>query len=147
MHAARYTVCYWRQSGNTALLSFLVIPLMIDRECKQVTTLSFHTLEGPASNHGYWQTKGSIGRNGHSDKSSDSSTHLPFLPMCGTMTRTQPIAFTAHLIPSYWLSRSPAVHRVRSAVWMTRRCRGTEPLNVEELLWNPPGSFLYAQAV
>lgn len=28
------------------------------------------------------------------------------------MTGIQPIAFTAHLIPSYWSSRSPAVHRV-----------------------------------
>lgn len=46
---------------------------------KQAMTLSLHRLKGLASNHGYWKTKGSIGLNGHSDKSSDSSTLLPFL--------------------------------------------------------------------
>lgn len=73
---------------------------MLDREFEQVTALSFHMLEGPASNHGYWQAKGSIGLNSHPDKTSDSSTLLPFLP-CAVAWRgvspslSQPISFPA----------------------------------------------------
>lgn len=81
-------------------MSVLVMPIMLDRESEQVTTLSFHKLEGISSNHRYWQSKGSIVLNGHSDKSFDSSTHLPFLPRAAAWLRlspslSQPISFPA----------------------------------------------------
>lgn len=57
-------------------------------------------LKGPASNHGYWQTKGSIGLNGHSYKSTDSPTCLLFLPSTAAWlplipSLSQPITFPA----------------------------------------------------
>lgn len=62
--------------------------------------LSVQVLEGLASNHSYWQTKGSVGLNGHSDKSCNSSTHLPFLPCAAawlglSSSLSQPISFPA----------------------------------------------------
>lgn len=76
------------------------MPLMLCREFEQVTALSFHMLEGPASNHGYWQTQGSNWLNSHPDKSSDSYTRLPFLPSAVAWhgvspSLSQPISFPA----------------------------------------------------
>lgn len=57
-------------------------------------------LKGQACNHGYWQSRGSIELNGQSDKSSDSSAHLPFLRCAATWLKlspslSQPISFPA----------------------------------------------------
>lgn len=87
----------------------------------EATTLSFHMLEGPDSNHGYWQTKGSIGLHGLSDKSSDSSTHLPFFPV------QQHDSDSLHCFhsPSHsqlLVEPKPSCPSSSSAVWMTRRC-------------------------
>lgn len=139
-----------KKSFECALLcSFLLLmPLVLDRESEEVTALLYFMLEGPVSNHNYWQTKGSIGLDGHFDKSSDFFLLISFSSLCCSMTLTQPTPFTVHLIPIYWLSRGPAVHRVPLlSEWQGDAVRGTEPLNAEELLWNPPRSFIEAQAV
>lgn len=88
----------WKKHfGTWTAECFLLMPFMVVRELEQVMALSLNTLEGLASNHSYWQSKGSIG---HSDKSSDSSTHLPFLPCAAAwlglgLSLSQPISFPA----------------------------------------------------
>lgn len=91
--------------------------------CKseQVTPHLLHMLEGAGSNHGYWQTKGSIWLNGHSDTASDFSNHLPFLPLL------QYDSFSAHCFhsPSHsqlLVEPKPSCPSSSSDVWMTRRC-------------------------
>lgn len=100
---------------------FLVNPLMPDWEFEEVTSLSYLMLEDPVSNHGYWQTKGSIGLNSHSDKSSDSSAHLPFFPV---LQHDSDLAHHFHS-PSHsqlLVEPKPSCPWSGSAVWMTRRC-------------------------
>lgn len=82
-------------------------------------SLSYLTLEGPISNHVYWPTTGSIGLNGHSDKS--SSLHLLLFPVL------QHDSDSAHRFHSPSHSQllgepKPSCPLTCSAVWMTRKC-------------------------
>lgn len=80
-------------------LMFLLMPLMLNRDFKEVTALKYIMLECPVSNHGYWQARASIGSNGHSDKSSffySSSFLLRSAAWLGlSPPLSQPISFPA----------------------------------------------------
>lgn len=69
-----------------------------------------------------------------------------FLPERQCNSGLSPITFTVHLIPGCCcccLSRGPAVHGVALvSEWQGDAVGSSEALSVEELLWNPAGSFL-----
>ncbi len=121
---------YYRRKSKKFFLEstvvFFVIPLVPDRELEEVTTLSYLMLEGPVCNHCYWQTKGSIGLDGHSDKSSDSSTHPLFFPLLQqdwlSPSLSQPISFPA-------TGRAEAQLSIEMLCWVSDKEMQREALN------------------